>query len=224
VQSSNLGSPPDDLREFPSAPPAKQWNRVTRHRNPWYFSSQPDDRPGGRFDLDHPHGTCYWAESLEGALLEAVLRVPRRAVTVDRLEELIHHSVKPGKGLRVADATSKLATSFAVNAEIHTTLDYERCREWARALYRDKWRGVRFALRSDSSLRSRANAVFGPKGPSKRAPRALAGAVNAPLDVVVATVLLSRRGVEVLTIPTSVPFAARPDPRIRPPRRRRPDQ
>jgi hypothetical protein len=191
------------------------WHRLNDFDNPWFFSSVPSttSRGGGRFDLLTPHGTCYWADSLKGALAEKFLRVPLNVVTEEQVLSLWHHSFALANPPNAADLASGSVRRFGVNAEIHTSLDYSLTRSWAIALRTAGWRGLRYLLRSDPAVRVRGLAIFASAGAAQRAPRGFAGATHIRLDNVVATRILGDMGVAVLPIPTSV--------RIRPVRIRR---
>jgi hypothetical protein len=215
--ASGLGLPPDRLDGFPSASLKGNWHRLSDYENPWFFSTALSSTSigGGRFDLLSPNGTCYWADSLMGAVGEKLLRVPLRAVTEEQLLTLWHHRVALDGPADIADLMATAVRRFGFNAEIHTSLDYSKPRAWAIALHTAGWRGLRYALRSDGALRNRRLAIFGNAGVAHRAPRGFPGATHSRLDTTAATAVLSRMGVAVLPIPTSVPI--RP---VRAPRRR----
>ena len=68
---SPISTPPSDLDDFPDflLRPSHVLIRIHRRTNrPWWFSSSGSMR----FDLTPPGGTCYIAESDEGAFLEAL--------------------------------------------------------------------------------------------------------------------------------------------------------
>jgi RES domain len=200
---SGLGLPPSNLEGFPSVEPPAALHRLSINENPWYFSTATAT-DGGRFDLPIPHGTCYWADTLEGALGEKFLRVPRNSVTVEELQALYHHKVKPNLQDIFADLTSKLSRRFGLNGEASISLDYAATRQWAVALHSAGFRGLRYVLRSDPSLKNLGFAIFSRMGASKRAPIGFAGATQTMLNVELATRLLESMGVAVLPRPLSV--------------------
>lgn len=207
---SGLAEPPDDparLRRFPVAGPVDRLHRLSEHPQPWFFSSVTDvDEPsGGRFDLIDPDGTCYLAESLDGALVEKLLRSPTKVVVAERLDELFHLTATVTGDLPTADLTSRRATGHGVNAEIHSTLDYALPRRWARALRGAGFRAVRYRLRGDATGRLAGWALFGTAGLHRRAPRGLTTRV-VPIDVDGAIEVLADRGVVVVPIPADVPI------------------
>lgn len=213
--ATGLGEPPGDpadLTGFPAAGDVGELHRVSDHPGVWWFSGiqDIDDDGGGRFDLTAPHGTCYLAEdTLDGALVEKLLRTPARVVVRERLAELFHATVTVHDPPPTADCTAPAATGYGLNAELHDTLEYAVTRRWARALYDAGWRALRHRLRGDVTGELAGRCVFGGAGLHQRAPAGMRTHV-APLDVARATVLLEARGVEVRPIPRRVPIADPP--------------
>lgn len=147
---TGLRTPPRDLDRFPTANGVAELHRLSEWPDPWWFSSvaHVDEQGGGRFDLPAPHGTCYLAEeSLDGALVEKLLRVPVKVVPAERLGELFHAVVSVRRTPLTADLTSAKAAGYGLNAEIHTTLDYATCRRWGMALWKRGWRAASPAAR-----------------------------------------------------------------------------
>lgn len=209
---SGLGDPPtdpDELLDFPGAPPIEKLHRISEHPEPWWFSSvgRIDSPDGGRFDLVEPDGTCYLAESVEGCLVEKLLRVPTRVVVAERLDELFHTTARSTRGLHTADLSADAASGFGVNAEIHSTLDPAGARRWSIALRAAGFRALRHLVRADPTGALRGRAVFGTVGLHLRAPAGLATAIVTPLDLDVATRALAAHHVRVLPIPHDVPLA-----------------
>lgn len=207
---SGLADPPADavaLDQFPSARPGAELHRLSEWPSAWWFSSvaSVDDSTGGRFDLSRPSGTCYLAESLDGAIVETVLRTPVKVVVAERLDELFHATVTLRSEAPIADLTAAAATGFGLNAEIHTTLDYHTPRRWAHALWTRRWRGLRYRLRGDASGRAAGRAVFGSAGLHSRAPAGMSTRV-VPINREIAERVLAARGVDVRPIPIQVPI------------------
>ena len=208
---TGLGRPPAALGSFPAAGVATELHRLSEFPGSWWYASVRDvDAPsGGRFDLPHPHGTCHLAESFEGAVIKKLLRAPTKVVLAERLDEIFHTTVAVRASPRTADLTSRRATSFGLNAEIHTTLDYGRTRRWAVALHRAGFRAVRHRLRGDVSQRHAGRALFGAAGLRHRAPAGMTSTV-APLDRTRAEAVLAGLGVAVRPIPAAVPIVHPP--------------
>lgn len=209
--ATGLGQPPTSLGSFPSARDATELHRLSDYPGTWWFASirHVDDHSGGRFDLPHPNGTCHLAESFEGAVIEKLLRAPTKVVVAERLDELFHTTVAVRASPRTADLASRRATSFGLNAEIHTTLDYGRTRRWASALHRAGFRALRHRLRGDVSQRNAGRALFGTAGLRHRAPAGMTSTVT-PLDRTRAEAVLAGLGVQVRPIPAAVPIVRPP--------------
>lgn len=208
---SGLAGPPDDLDDFPRAGEVDELHRLSEYPGPWWYSHvrDPEEDTGGRFDLTEPLGTCYLATSLDGALVEKLLRTRTKVVVAERLHELFHATIEVRRTPATADLTSPGATGFGINAEIHTTLDYPRTRRWARALRAAGWRALRHLLRGDNAGRAIGFALFGRAGLHRRAPAGMTTTVRA-LDRDEAERLLGTRNVVVRPIPDRVPIT-RPD-------------
>lgn len=213
MTATGPGDPPDDLDGFPEAGPVAELHRVSEWPGAWWYASVTElaDRDGGRFDLAAPRGTCYLAgDSLEGALVQRLLRTPVKVVPAERLEELFHATIEVRSAPPTADLTAPEATGFGLNAEIHSTLDYTKPRRWAAALYADGWRAVRHRLRGDTGQQLAGRALFGGRaGLHARAPAGMSTSVG-PLDRAEAERLLAGRNVEVRPIPAHVPIAPPP--------------
>lgn len=208
---TGLAEPPTDLDGFPEADGVSTLHRLSDHPGAWWFASVAavDDDGGGRFDRVQPRGTCHLGESLDGALVEKLLRAPTKVVAVERLAELFHATVTVTKTPRIADLTSTAATGFGLNAEIHSTLNYRVPRLWAGALERSGFRGLRYRLRGDAAGTAAGRALFGPAGLAARAPAGMSTSVM-PLDRGEAERLLAERDVPVRAIPTAVPVVPPP--------------
>ena len=160
---TSLGEPPEDCRGFPASviTPGQSLYRIHRAENaPWWFSS---DRLG-RFNLDHPHGTCYLTFTSAGAFVEVfgrIDRVARRDVDARRLATL----KLPGE-MRLADCTSARAAGFRATAAIHSSEDYSLTHRWAESWYDASFDGVKYFCGYDPSQHETAVAIFGDAGPA----------------------------------------------------------
>lgn len=208
--TTGLGEPPDLLTGFPEAAPVTELHRLSEFPGSWWFASAlVDDSGGGRFDLPDPHGTCYLADSLTGAVVEKLLRSPVKVVVAERLDELFHTVVTVRRTPSTADLAARRATAYGLNAEIHTTLDYRGTRRWAVALHRAGFRGLRHRLRGDVTQRLAGWALFGTAGLRHRAPNGMTTAVRT-LDRDEVERVLERLGVELRPIPSVVPIVPPP--------------
>lgn len=204
---TGLAEPPEDLDGFPHAAKVERLHRLSEYPAPWWYShvSDPAGADGGRFDLTAPRGTCYLASSLDGALVEKLLRTRTKVVVAERLHELFHASIEVRRTPPTADLTGARATGYGVNAEIHTSLDRPLTRRWARALHAAGWRALRHLLRGDSTGNAVGLALFGRAGLHRRAPAGMTTTVQ-PLDRDEAERLLAARDVVVRPIPDRVPI------------------
>jgi hypothetical protein len=157
-----LGPPPDDLTGFPqfSLIAARRLYRVfLRSHGAWWFSSDGS----GRFDLSQPGGTCYLAEEPLGAFVE----VFRDTAFVDERDvraRLLATVVLPDVDRPLADCTSRKARACGVTGAIHTTEDYVTTQQWARALHRAGYTGIRYFGGHDPALGVVSVAYFGGAG------------------------------------------------------------
>ena len=172
----------------------------------WWFAARSNEG-GGRFDLPAPEGTSYLADDLDTALGEKLLRRPKKIVPAQRLRELFHARIAVIQPPGLADLTSKKATGWGINAEIHVSLDHAKPRAWAARLRATGARGLRYASRSDPALVGRAVALFGAAGLHTRAPAGMRTLVSS-LDEGEARRLLEARDVRVVPIPFDVPTVA----------------
>lgn len=187
-------------------------HRLSEHREPWWFASASVDSPatiGGRFDLPVPAGTCYLAETLDGALCEKLLRSSKRVVPSERLASLFHATIDVRQMPEAVDLGAEAATAVGLNAEIHVGLAYRVSRAWARAFHRAGWQAISYVLRGDAALHARGLALFGRSGLRRRAPTGMRTTVR-PLHTSTAAALLAGRGVRI------IPMAVTP-PTVQPP-------
>lgn len=143
----------------------------------WWYTSHPEGaEPGGRFDLTHPHGTCYLGETVRvavrercGRFLSAHQPIPLghmdgRAVTTMMLDPM------PAP---VANVTAADAGDFGVTGELAAGNNYEVAAAWAQALFDTGHAALLYQPRFTPGT-ERALAVFGdasdPTDPSPAAP------------------------------------------------------
>jgi RES domain len=160
---SRLEWPPDDLGRFPAYSLRRGTEIHRNHRwdkDPWWFASSGE----GRFDLvgRQGFGTCCLAQRPVGGLLEAFKGL--RVVSEDAVDKRREFSTTVSRGLRLANCCVKAASRFGVNAEIHSTTDYDKTHAWAAALHKAGFDGIRYFLRSDPALKLIGYALFDEAG------------------------------------------------------------
>lgn len=134
----------------------------------WFFASVPtggDPGSSGRFDLPHPDGTCYVADSAVGAVLETFQHLEggllpdaelrRRA----RLEVVAPSSSPPAVNLAAARARGA-----GVTLELFATPDRALTQRWAVQLRRAGHRALWHAQRHDPTGRLRTATLFDQAG------------------------------------------------------------
>lgn len=135
-----------------------------RRRSAWWFSSDGT----GRFDpVDTGMGACYLAEKPLGAWIE----VFRREMVLSELavRERALARLKSGRGLRLADLTSRRALQFGATVSLGANEDYSASQEFAIQSLQDGFAGIRYFLRHDPAQRLYGVALFGEPGePGKR--------------------------------------------------------
>lgn len=155
-----IGPPPEDLPEIPSERlrDAQLWRIHRASVDPL----QPANGPHGRFNLDRPRGTLYAGASPLAAFVE----VFGRLAIVDQREAANYRLTELRSGdLRIADVTARKVLGRAgLTAEIHSTVDYELTRSWARALAGAGFDGIRYLARHDPSARLDSIGLFADKG------------------------------------------------------------
>jgi hypothetical protein len=166
-QHRGLTSPEGvDLTKVPTVDCSEEpWHRAVaaHHRQPWRFSNRSDaGEDAGRFDLDGERGTCYFAATSVGAILERVADPEadeQPLISTDTLRAMrVWSGAMPPTGA-LADVT--VASARELNAEISTTEDYELPWEWADAFDEHGRSGIRYHGRFGQQP---CAAVFGEKG------------------------------------------------------------
>jgi len=163
---SLLRPPPDDPGELTGFPQhllgkGSELHRIHRAElNPWFFSSGPL----WRFNPCEIRGlgACYLGEKPVTGVLETFKGI--QVVDEAELRVRAHFSARLDRQLRLADCCAPAAARFGVNGEIHTTPDYERPQEWASALARAGFAGIRYLCRSDPGMQLIGYALFDDAG------------------------------------------------------------
>jgi hypothetical protein len=141
------------------------WRIHSDAYGPWWFSSRDlpirEEVDIGRFDLPHPHGTCYLGAYPVGAAAEvfreAGVEAPaaQRAADERRLSQM---SLKRWSDECLADFTSPQAALHGVPEDI-AGLTRAEARPWAEAAHEAGFKGIIYRLREDP-LRRRGMALF----------------------------------------------------------------
>lgn len=156
-----LPPPPAALPPRPRLYEVAEGDLLVRFYNPlhggWDARRSFGPLPGIRFDHHRPppgsgvdRSVWYAATSLLGAVAEAfgnrgfIDRGSGRRICVARVREPIE----------VLDMVGAAARAFGLDQRIATSLEYERCQEWARALYEGypDFRGFRWRGRQAGSI------------------------------------------------------------------------
>lgn len=165
---------PGDARAVPTTGRRRSlWRTLhRRHGHPWWFSTRTSNPDPGRFDLEHPRGTCYWALSAATALIEKITDPDQDdppVVTVTALARL-----KVWKADRVRQARSGLADTTVASVptltgELATIVPFDPPWRWADAFDAAHRNGILYRARfaSDESV-----ALFGLAGAPDDAPPA----------------------------------------------------
>lgn len=175
-QKRGLRAPgPGDAGKVPST-----WRRrplyravADTHIQPWWYSTRTGNPDPGRFDLESPRGTCYWALSPASAIIEKTTDPDQGDQPVLTLGAL--RRLRVWKAVDVPPARSKLADTTRpsvprLTAEISTIVPFDVPWAWADAFHADGRNGIlyraRFAM--DESV-----ALFGDAGVPDEAPDAM---------------------------------------------------
>lgn len=127
---------------------------------PWFFSSHP----GGRFNLEDPNGTCYFAEDIETAVREYYgPKVRRNELSAADVADLRVSRVIPPEMATYAHVSGAGAARFGITSELTTMGDYEVTRAWAE-VFNERVNGLRYSSRFNPGAESWA--LFGQAGPA----------------------------------------------------------
>lgn len=128
----------------------------------------PHGQIGGRFDLESPHGTCYWASTELAAARERLGR-SGGLVAHDEVDGARVSAVQFDPG-RLADLLDSDAARRGVTQELASSVPYDLAQRWAKAFDAAGFAGVRYQPRF-STDRVEAVACFGDAGkPAKAEP------------------------------------------------------
>lgn len=134
-------------------------------RAPWWFSTRTGNPSPGRFDLETPSGTCYFADDPVAAMIEKLVDPCQEEPLVDvrDLQRLrVWSGVLQAPWAVAADTTDRRSRVFK---ELGTIVPYDLSWRWADAVY-DGGRGrpaLRYWLRLNPGS-GRGIAVFSDAG------------------------------------------------------------
>ncbi|WP_161958421.1 RES family NAD+ phosphorylase [Ornithinimicrobium cavernae] len=129
----------------------------------WWFASSGD----GRFDLEDPHGTCYFGGTEGVAVRERCGRLMAMQIPItERLYagRVVSEVCAPESAGALADLTSPAALMVGVTGELAATSDYALCQAWARACWDAGFGGLRYPPRFTPGGKEAAFAIFGDEG------------------------------------------------------------
>ncbi|MES1194197.1 MAG: RES domain-containing protein [Solirubrobacterales bacterium] len=128
----------------------------------WYFDNEDAWRftPSGVAGL----GACYFAERAIAGLLESYKGVT--VVAEQDVASKAHFTAALDAELQLADCCAPAALGFGINAEIHSTTNYELTQAWATAFALAGFAGVRYFCRSDPAMDLVGYALFDAAGTS----------------------------------------------------------
>lgn len=142
------------------------------HPQPWWYSTRTGNPSPGRFDLEEPSGTCYWALDAGSAIIEATAdpdQLDPPVITYDALLALAVWRADdvPGARSKLADLTER--STARLTDEIATIVPYTLPWAWADALVDAGFRGLLYRARF---AMAESVALFGPAGQPTGAPAA----------------------------------------------------
>ncbi len=139
---------------------AHSWRPGAQDGGCWFFASASESG-GGRFDLETPRGTCYWANSEPVAARERLGR-PGDIVAHDEVAGIVISSAAVNPG-RLADLMAGDAARRGVCQELTSSVPYSISQLWAAAFDTAGYDGIRYQPRF-STERAEAVALFGATG------------------------------------------------------------
>lgn len=168
-----LGEPPaasGSLSEHPTrrlagAELARVWRRELPDGSvrslPWWFASVPPDPiAGGRFDLPAPAGTCHLAETITGAVLEA-LQVHLANLPAAELASRGAVRTRVPSGMPpAADLTAPVGVQLGLTSAVWAGSDRPLTQQWAAAFRRDGWWALHSGIQHDLSGTLRGVSLF----------------------------------------------------------------
>jgi hypothetical protein len=173
---------------LPASQPLYRIHR--RDLGAWWFSHDAS----GRFDLQSPRGTCYLAEDPLGSFVE-VFRDTRIVAERD-VDRRVLSTLHVCEDVALADCTESRARGSGVTAAIHSSEQYDRLQDWAKAFADARFGGVRYFVGHDPAQRLVGVALFGSAGAQD-----LPVAATGPIESAVVSAARDRFGILVVPAP-----------------------
>lgn len=169
---------------------------------PWHYSSTTNPL-SGRFDLEHPRGTCYFSDELAGCWVEVF-----RTMSVVPLNDVESRSValveRCDDDVVLADLTSPAGVTVGVTLDVSAGHDRTTTQNLAASISAHGWDGVTAWIRHDPAARYRNLAVFGDGGSHPEVP---GWRVSVEPLVLRAAQVAAQLGVRVGPIPFDLPIS-----------------
>ena len=137
----------------------------TVRASPWWFAAATaDPYAGGRFDLSAPAGTCYLAQTVAGAVLEA-LRVHLANLPAAELAARGAVRAEVPTGMPpAADLTDPAGVQLGLTSAVWAGTDRPLTQRWAAAFRRDGWWALHGGIQHDLTGTLRGVSVFDQAG------------------------------------------------------------
>lgn len=133
----------------------------------WWFASSAPGPSGGRFDLAPPHGSCYTASSLAGAVVEAFQEhwgagslLPATALA----RRVVSSVTVPATAPPAATLSHRRCLAAGVTAALWADRDRTVTKRWAAELHGAGHQAIHHGIQHDPGGRLRAVTLFDTAG------------------------------------------------------------
>jgi hypothetical protein len=133
----------------------------------WWFASSAPGPSGGRFDLPPPHGSCYTATSLTGAVVEAFQEhwgggsvMPATALA----SRVVSSATVPGAAAPAANLSQRRCLAAGVTAALWADRDRTMTKRWAVELHGAGHQAIHHGVQHDPGGRLRGVTLFDAAG------------------------------------------------------------
>jgi hypothetical protein len=133
--------------------------------SPWWFAFAPaDPYTGGRYDLPAPAGTCYLAQTVAGAVLEAVqVHLANLPAAELAARGAVRAEVPTGMP-PAADLTDPVGVQLGLTSAVWAGTDRPLTQRWAAAFRRDGWWALHSGIQHDVTGTLRGVSLFDQAG------------------------------------------------------------